>query len=1247
MAKNLSNTFEWIEHNLNIAKAGDFTIREGNSFNVLGGEIPLGQPFAIFIDIGQEAQDVNSGSLFDYSIRPAIFALDNTQPRHITGSGSESFNLNGLYTGTTQKIYRLKIVENSAGTFTQSGNNITGVGTNFHDAMAPLSIFGATNLAGATITSVIDSTHLVVDGPSRTVSGATTFLITPNSVVYQVSTDGGITFTAYDLDDAINCSTSEVALTEGLTIQCHSITAFTEGNEWEFWTPMPQRVEIAVQTTGSGEALTTAVKSVTTQLAEALTDTALTVDVDAGHGIAVNDVIAIDSEKMLVTTVSTNTLTITRGYGKRAGFDGPGSPAVHADNSKVQLVVTADHRQVFVVKIIAGGGSQNTFKYSTDGGETFNNGGGSTDGDGNINIPADPFRHTLRDADNVSYGITIAFSATTGYTADDAFSFHAFPITPFPKWEGNSERVLLGWVQNQGGSKPLKRQFLSGAALQTSETVVDASFTASLMRKGIQSWSTDIRFEGTDFDDLRWYKAQTDAGTAVVGTSTAGSVSFADGTTETITAGANPTGLAVGTHYIYKLVGASANATLQITSNYSLVYADEAILLATVVVVTDVGQSSPTIFPFNGNQGTISAGVISSGVILADNIKSNTITTDEINFTAGNIGGNTSTNAYIRGTVIDGNGHLDVSQGSLGSLEIGATTFYGAHVSGHASYPTPAGGNFNHANTPWFLRGAAGTDSNSHEGTAGDFSLGNKLAWDESESTLSIIGKIEGASSIVLSNDGNTNPLNPLTGSGERLTIQDNAGTNRMRIRAFQSRDFGLNHVIESAGWMLTHSGTVSDAGTMYGVFPQVQSYKSHLGYIFDGYDGALWGTQDAPTTDKVFGWGGLILAGALNNSAAGTRYLHLLHGGTANYKLVFPASLPAANKILKVNTYETSGANKGTATFIWADESSSSGTVTAVGTTGTVNGLTLSGTVTSSGSLTLGGTLAINNSDWSGTDLSVANGGTGSSTASGARTNLGAMAAGDTSHGTHGGSSYTHPTQSGADLDVDEGPHSGATVFSEIDFDAIIDGTGHVTSVGNNFDTRELTPADIGAVGINSSPSSAKMAIWNSSTEIRAGNFYVDNNNIGSVSSYPDATFGLLIGKGTVQFTELLDFAGDADVRATTAGVLRQYTSSRRNKENIVDMTVDSSKIYDLVPKTFKWKNITEDMLIDDVVTSVTTVGKTDFGLIAEDVYPIVPELIGKNADGEPNAVFYSQLSVLLLAELKKLKARIEVLEG
>jgi hypothetical protein len=61
------------------------------------------------------------------------------------------------------------------------------------------------------------------------------------------------------------------------------------------------------------------------------------------------------------------------------------------------------------------------------------------------------------------------------------------------------------------------------------------------------------------------------------------------------------------------------------------------------------------------------------------------------------------------------------------------------------------------------------------------------------------------------------------------------------------------------------------------------------------------------------------------------------------------------------------------------------SGTVTSVGGTGTVNGITLTGTVTSSGSLTLGGTLSGVNlaSQVTGT-LPVSNGGTGSTSLTG-----------------------------------------------------------------------------------------------------------------------------------------------------------------------------------------------------------------------------------------------------------------------
>jgi hypothetical protein len=59
-------------------------------------------------------------------------------------------------------------------------------------------------------------------------------------------------------------------------------------------------------------------------------------------------------------------------------------------------------------------------------------------------------------------------------------------------------------------------------------------------------------------------------------------------------------------------------------------------------------------------------------------------------------------------------------------------------------------------------------------------------------------------------------------------------------------------------------------------------------------------------------------------------------------------------------------------------------GTVTSVGGTGSVDGITLTGTVTSSGNLTLGGTLAISATQITSGTLAVARGGTGATTSTG-----------------------------------------------------------------------------------------------------------------------------------------------------------------------------------------------------------------------------------------------------------------------
>lgn len=65
----------------------------------------------------------------------------------------------------------------------------------------------------------------------------------------------------------------------------------------------------------------------------------------------------------------------------------------------------------------------------------------------------------------------------------------------------------------------------------------------------------------------------------------------------------------------------------------------------------------------------------------------------------------------------------------------------------------------------------------------------------------------------------------------------------------------------------------------------------------------------------------------------------------------------------------------------------------------------------------------------------------------------------------------YSHPAYTPRVSDVDSGALTGATVISDIDMSLVADSFGHVTESNMAINTRQLTPADIGAAALADVP--------------------------------------------------------------------------------------------------------------------------------------------------------------------------------
>jgi hypothetical protein len=185
-----------------------------------------------------------------------------------------------------------------------------------------------------------------------------------------------------------------------------------------------------------------------------------------------------------------------------------------------------------------------------------------------------------------------------------------------------------------------------------------------------------------------------------------------------------------------------------------------------------------------------------------------------------------------------------------------------------------------------------------------------------------------------------------------------------------------------------------------------------------------------------------------------------------------------------------------------------------------------------------------------------------------------------------------------------------------------------NTTGVGNTaYGTQALWRSTTGdaniAVGI-----SAGDNIITGSSNIEIGNEGVagDDGTIRIGNSNHTTTFIAGISGAAVTGTAVV---------VNSAGQLGTLVSSARFKQNIQAMSKSSDVLLSLRPVTFRYKE------------GIDPKGLPQFGLVAEEVAKVDPDLVARDAQGEPYTVRYEAVNAMLLNEFLKEHRKVEEQEA
>jgi Chaperone of endosialidase len=213
---------------------------------------------------------------------------------------------------------------------------------------------------------------------------------------------------------------------------------------------------------------------------------------------------------------------------------------------------------------------------------------------------------------------------------------------------------------------------------------------------------------------------------------------------------------------------------------------------------------------------------------------------------------------------------------------------------------------------------------------------------------------------------------------------------------------------------------------------------------------------------------------------------------------------------------------------------------------------------------------------------------------------------------------------------------NQGGSSNTAVGFDALDENTSGSSNVAIGTNALTHVTGGNGNIGIG----------VNSGTNVSTGsnNIYIGNAGFNNESGQIRIGELANITSGTV-IVGISGFSaiGGAPVYVNGGGRLgTSNASSLRYKDDVRAIGADSDRLMDLRPVAFKYKPEYDPKALPQ------------YGLIAEEVANVYPELVTRDSEGRPDGVRYHLLDPLLLNEIQKqrceieeLKARLEKLEG